>query len=430
MMNSPVSLAGSNTQASVTLTSHQQIKMNQNTPPRSTGRNQSGSTRPIAPPRRKLPKAARRNNVDFTIGDARDPIASLGRRMQQMYPRAPQSLSRTTAIPASRSTVIRGSVPQMSVSGNSGRASHSEMIAVVEGSALYAILQTISLNPGLPSVFPWLSIQARGWEQYSFRKLNFHYFNFVGSETPGQVRLVPDYDAADPAPISAIASSSYQDIAVGAANAPFSCFLNPRAMHSMGGRKFVRTGPLAANLDIKTYDVGQLFVGSNYGTDIPWGELWVEYEVDFFVPQVIADISIPDSAFLHATSVTPVTGSILPAITVVSGTLGVSVSGTTITFPIPGTYQFNYNAQATTSVTLGGAGFTSTGGLLDAAYGLPPGAPDAPGLNVSGNGAPGINVTGIFVATSPSATLSFGTVTFVLPLGADLTVSLLPSDAT
>jgi len=53
-------------------------------------------------------------------------------------------------------------------------------------------------------------------------------------------------------------------------------------------RRFTRPGPLAANLDIKTYDVGSLFVCTvdGSGPNIPWGKLWVEYDIDLYIPQL------------------------------------------------------------------------------------------------------------------------------------------------
>jgi len=164
---------------------------------------------------------------------------------------------------------------------------HRELVASITGSATFTVAATLALNPGLAATFPWLSTQAVGWEQYRFKKLKFCYYTRTATSTPGSMLLVPDYDAADAAPASEQIASTYRDVEE---EVPwieeFSCNLDPLAMHPDGNRKFVRTGPLAANLDIKLSDVGNMFACTTDGTITNWGKLWVEYECEFFVPQL------------------------------------------------------------------------------------------------------------------------------------------------
>jgi hypothetical protein len=50
---------------------------------------------------------------------------------------------------------------------------------------------------------------------------------------------------------------------------------------------------LAANLDIKTYDVANFFVNVvDSSTSASWGKLWVDYEVEFYTPQT--QTSVPN----------------------------------------------------------------------------------------------------------------------------------------
>jgi len=99
--------------------------------------------------------------------------------------------------------------------------------------------------------------------------------------------MVPDYDAADAAPATEQIASAYRDAEEEVPWTPeFSCELNVAAMHPDGRRKFVRYGALANNLDIKTYDVGNMFICTTDGTATNWGKLWVEYDISLFVPQL------------------------------------------------------------------------------------------------------------------------------------------------
>jgi hypothetical protein len=137
--------------------------------------------------------------------------------------------------------------------------------------------------------------------------------------------LVPDYDAADVAPATEQIASAYRDVEE---EVPwveeFCCDLDPQAMHPDGNRKYVRTGPLPANSDIKLNDVANLFVCTTDGTAVNWGKLWVEYECEFFVPQLP-----PAGAFNQFGALLGATGTVAnPVITpVASGVIPVTISG-------------------------------------------------------------------------------------------------------
>jgi hypothetical protein len=231
------------------------------------------------------------------------------------------------------------------------------------------VSQTLALNPGLAATFPWLSSQAQAWEEYRFNKLKFCYYTRTGSSTPGSVQLVPDYDAADAAPATEQIASSFQDVVEDAPWKNLECQLASQAMFPMGPRKFIRSGALAANLDIKTYDAGQLFICTTDGTAVNWGKLWVEYDVELSVPANPAAGELA-AASQHVTSVSPTTSSMLPTPVTLSGSSSiVSISGNVLTFLNPGRFLVNYQAIAgvdivNPSVTAG------AGGSLIATFGV------------------------------------------------------------
>jgi len=181
----------------------------------------------------------------------------------------------------------RSAEPRIRGSFRSTRISHRELVTSVSGTSAFTVANTFALNPGLATSFPWLSTQALGWEQYKFHRLRFCYYSRCSTATPGSMMLVPDYDAADASPATEIVASAYRDVVE---EVPwvteFCCDLDPKAMIEPGDRKYVRTTGLAANLDVKTYDSGQLFVCTTDGSATNWGKLWVEYDVEFFVPQL------------------------------------------------------------------------------------------------------------------------------------------------
>jgi hypothetical protein len=194
----------------------------------------------------------------------------------------------------------------------------------------------------LIATFPWLAPIAQNWETYIVNKCKICYFTRTGSNTVGSVLIAPDYDAADSAPSSEQAMASYQDVVEDVPWKDMCCSLRKSAMHPEGKRKNIRTGSLASNLDIKTYDVANVFVNTvDSAAAASWGKLWIEYDITMFTPQASSDLPVGVMGG-KLSGATAMTGA-LPFGT--GGTFdvsskGVSYSGTTglVTFEKVGTY--------------------------------------------------------------------------------------------
>jgi len=312
--------------------------------------------------------------------------------------------------------------PKMEASRDSCRIVHRELLASITGSSAFAIAQSLALNPGLAATFPWLSTQARNWEQYRFNKLKFCYYTRTGSNMPGSVQLIPDYDAADAAPVSEQAASSYEDTVEDAPWKDIECQLRAAAMFPMGPKKYVRIGALSSNLDIKTYDAGTLFVATTDGTTVSWGKLWVEYDVTLFTPQNESSSGVV-AASQHVTSVNPTTGNILPTPVTQAGSSSlVSVSGQALTFLQPGRFLVTLN-QVATNVSNNATPVAAVGGALVATYG----GSYAPGSFTSQSG--GTNTQGSCSVLMDAVVGSTLTYTIVLTTGtfSELFVAQVPS---
>jgi hypothetical protein len=232
---------------------------------------------------------------------------------------------------------LRSGEPNVKGGFRSTRIQHRELIASIAGTSGFTVANSFSINPGLAASFPWLSTQAVGWEQYKFHKLRFCYYTRCSTATAGSMMMVPDYDAADAAPANEQIASSYRDVVEEAPWIPeVCCRLDPQAMMEPGNRKYVRTGALAANLDVKTYDSGSFFVCTTDGSATNWGKLWVEYDVEFFVPQLPpqGEVSLEQITSGGTTS----SSAIFGATPTTLGNLYATVSANTITFLAPGWY--------------------------------------------------------------------------------------------
>jgi hypothetical protein len=235
--------------------------------------------------------------------------------------------------------------------------------------------------------------------------------------------LVPDYDAADAAPLTEQVASSYEDVEEDAPWKDIVCVCKPSSLHALGPSKFIRSAALAPNLDIKTYDAGTLFACTTDGTAVSWGKLWVEYDVTLLTPQLnpagagfaLAEHFIGSGA---ASSVNLIGANVTNL--AAGSTILATVAGEVVTFPAAGEYLVVYQEIGTTD-TQSVTPVVSAGSSI-----------------LTSNAGPGANQ--FFVAGSASATfaqigivkmLAGGTLTFnnaVVGGGnSDLYVVLLPS---
>lgn len=330
---------------------------------------------------------------------------------------ANKSVGRSAYAPSALATGTNSMAPLIQGGRNSTRIVHRELVASIVGSAAFAVNQSIPLNPGLASSFPWLSSQAQAWEQYRFNRLKFCYYTRTGSSTSGSVQLVPDYDAADAAPASEQIASSFEDVVEDAPWKDLESVLNPQAMFPMGPKKFIRSGALPANLDIKTYDAGQMFVCTTDGAAVNWGKLWVEYDVELSVPANPAAGSLA-AASQHVTSTSPVSADLFPTPIVLAGSSALAtLSGKTLTFLQAGKYLVALNLSATTTFINSVAASGGASLVLSYAGGA--------GYFLSGNGTGQWSINALVNATAGS-TLTVDT-TITAGAFAEVAIAAVPS---
>lgn len=221
------------------------------------------------------------------------------------------------------------------------RFSHREYLADLSSSVVGdTVFNVVSfpINPGMFQTFPWLSTQALGFESYRFLELSFEYETYSPTSIGGSVMLAVDYDAADSTPMSKQQMMSYNG-AVRSAAWNF-CEFNAAAtdLRKLGDQHYIRYGNLAANLDIKTYDIGNLFAASQNVAATGFGELYVRYVVELITPQVgFNTIAQAISSYIVANGSITRTNCFgdLPEIL---GGLPVQISGEVLTFNRPGVF--------------------------------------------------------------------------------------------
>lgn len=194
---------------------------------------------------------------------------------------------------------------------------HSELFAQISSKTLFSSMYKYLVNPGQSSMFPWLSVQAAGWERYRFKKLIIEFVSRVAATQSGTVSMGCDYDVADAAPESELALMSYQNAVQDAPWKNQRMVLSPASLNGMNKYRYVRTTDVSpSTAEARQDDAGQLFVAPIGAADgVIWGSLICHYEVEFVTPQ----LKVGATASNHITI--PTSGATLP-----TGFLGVGAA--------------------------------------------------------------------------------------------------------
>lgn len=244
--------------------------------------------------------------------------------------------------PVKTNTVLNSAqIPQFRTGKHSTIVAHREYIQDIIGTAAFNNL-SFPLNPGVASTFPWLATLAQNFQEYRIKGLVFEFrsllTDFVTNGQPGVIVLATNYNA-DAAPFATKIQMENSEFAV-------STKPTTNMMHGLEcavdqttfKQRYVRTGAVPANQDLRLYDWGNFQLATQANPVVTLGELWISYEVEFFKPIIPLTIG-GDIASAHV--VRSGGGGSIPlgsATTVSSGSLPLTVSGTTVTFSAePGT---------------------------------------------------------------------------------------------
>jgi hypothetical protein len=230
--------------------------------------------------------AAQRRFIDTTVTKTMNKTMNQKKNLRTNTPkpnpaRVPKTLRGndvTRAAPVAIATRRTGVKPTVTTTPGGITVAHRSFLFPVNNTLNFTATR-IACNPGLSGSFPWLAKLARRYEQYRFKKLRYEFRSVTASSTSGVVMMSFDFDAADEAP--ATKAEQAQTIPNSETNVWMNNDLNVRPDTEW---HFVRAGTLAQNLDVKTYDMGNLWLSAAYGDNVTGGELYVEYVVELRRP--------------------------------------------------------------------------------------------------------------------------------------------------
>ena len=225
---------------------------------------------------------------------------------------------------------------------NTIRITHSEFLGDIYSNGgtgfVYALngaggsqLGPFPLNPGLAQSFPWLSQIAQYFEEYEFDQLAFHVKSMVtegNSTASGTIILGTQYNPANSAFNTKQSMENYDYSQSMKVTESGTHFVECDATKSGGNPiEYIRTGSIATNQDIKTYDLGftQLMLNGMSSTPQSIGELWLSYTV------TLRKTKIPQRGLSPVTSGLIISLNLVPTITisnVFAGAVNVAIDNT------------------------------------------------------------------------------------------------------
>jgi hypothetical protein len=239
-----------------------------------------------------------------------------------------------------------------------------EYVADVAGTVAFTTTQ-FAVNPGQKATFPWLAPEALQWEKYEFLKLRFYLkpevTQYTNNANQGKVILSFDSDASDPPPLNKQEAEDVMPMADGMSYQQIDLNIPKFILNSHLDSFYVRPGNLPGGSDIKTYDLGNLFVSTigQGGAVANMMELRAEYTCKLMIPILENEAAAPqnnqvtflaDSKAALTSTVTyqPLLASAAStSLPVTNGLNVVNTAGSIV--PPPGNYllDVNFNIQET-----------------------------------------------------------------------------------
>jgi len=192
---------------------------------------------------------------------------------------------------------ISSQVPMMKNSPGGIIISHREYICDINSTVNFTT-QSFPLQPGVGTLFPWLSSLAQNFEEYEFRGMVLEFKSMssdlnTASTTSnlGTVVMCSQYNPLDPIFPDKRTMENYQFACSGKPSEHIVHPIECKRGQNVDTHLYVRTtASLGNDADLRLYDLGNFTIATQgmpaafSGSSI--GELWVSYEVEFYKPKL------------------------------------------------------------------------------------------------------------------------------------------------
>jgi len=244
---------------------------------------------------------------------------------------------RVTPAPVALGTRVPSMAPKYTTRNGNVVVTNREYVGYLSGSSSFNLV-SYPANPGISSLFPWLSNIANNYDRYRVKRLRFIFVSSVSTATAGRIALVWNYNAADLVPSTKLGALSIHPAEESNVWESFALDIP-----TTGGVYYTRDG-LPVSIDLKTTDMGSLYVVTDLCSGSSTiGELYAEYEFEFMNPHA----SIPPFSELWTVSASIT--DCFPAGTPLVGAdlLGDSTVANCFRINATGRYLFNFTLVGT-----------------------------------------------------------------------------------
>lgn len=189
----------------------------------------------------------------------------------------------------SRGITVKHAKPAITTKGGVVRISHKEYFGDITSGAVANVFEIAAypMNPGISTLFPWLSQIAMRFDKYRFVSLRVLYEPRTSTTTSGVIHMAFDQDANDMPPDDSLEALSYEDSLTTPVWKEAAL-----PIHLDGMYRFTRAGlPVNKVADLKTYDLGNLYTMNRGCPANQWmGSFSIAYTIELINPQVEDDV--------------------------------------------------------------------------------------------------------------------------------------------
>lgn len=270
-----------------------------------------------------------------------------------------------------------GTIPSMHKDGQTVIVRHKEFLTEIRGAQTFTVRNSLAINPGLSTTFPWLSGIASQYSEYKIRGMVYHYVPTSGNAVSGtnaalgSVMIQTSYRATEASPTSKMEMLNEYWASESKPSEEFCHPIECDPRENPFNIQYVRAGALPSSENQLMYDLGKttVAVSGQQADNNVLGDLWVTYEIELRKP-VLTNANNADIFSYGGRSVTGLnsgnpfgnTGSFTESFN--SFPVPVTVTNNTITFGagLTGTFSMQVFYQACTAFDCNN--YAITGGTL------------------------------------------------------------------